>query len=58
MGFFDSFSDDNAIQGIKCDVTNCVHHNGKHNCTAKNISVGPIFANSCSDTVCATFEAK
>ncbi len=46
------------IKGIACDVKNCVHHNGENNCTAESIAVGPSFATSCTDTVCASFKPK
>lgn len=45
-------------EGIACDVTNCAYHDGKCTCTAERISVGPSFASSCTDTVCATFRQK
>ena len=44
------------IDGIVCDVKNCVHHDGETHCTAKEISVGPAYATKESDTVCATFK--
>ncbi len=44
------------IKGICCDVKNCVHHDGEHACTAKEIIVGPSYATSSSDTACATFK--
>ena len=46
------------IKGIKCDVKNCVHHNGNSHCVAGEIEVGPNYAVSCADTICATFENK
>lgn len=46
------------IDGIKCDVTNCVYHNGKSQCCAGCISVGPHNASSSTDTACVTFKAK
>ncbi len=44
------------IKGISCDVKNCIHHDGEHACTAKEITVGPSYATSSADTVCATFK--
>lgn len=44
------------IKGVCCDVKNCVHHDGECSCTAKEITVGPSYASSSSDTVCATFK--
>ena len=46
------------IQGITCSVKNCVHNDGQCYCTAERISVGPVTACTCGDTVCATFEHK
>ena len=47
-----------CIQGVVCDVKNCVHHDGECYCAAKEISVGPTYAISSADTVCATFKSK
>lgn len=71
MGFFDfdtqaynteqqrdSVRSPKHIKGIKCDVTNCVYHDGVNYCTADQISVGPSFAKSCTETVCATFKQR
>ena len=46
------------IKGIQCDVKNCVHHDGETYCTAGEIAVGPSYATSSADTVCAPFEQK
>lgn len=46
------------IKGVCCDVKNCVHHEGECDCTANRIAVGPSYASSCTDTVCATFKQK
>ena len=46
------------IEGIKCDVKNCVYHDCDTHCTAGQIAVGPSFATSSSDTICATFKEK
>lgn len=45
-------------KGVACDVTNCYYHDGECHCTAEKISVGPSYATSCTDTVCATFRQK
>jgi len=45
-------------KGVLCDVCNCVYHNGENHCTATKINVGPSYATSCTDTVCATFKQK
>ena len=46
------------IEGIKCDVKNCVYHDCETHCMAGQIAVGPSFATSSADTVCATFKEK
>ncbi len=45
-------------QGVSCDVSNCVYHDGSCTCTAEKINVGPSYATSSTDTVCATFKQK
>ena len=46
------------IKGILCDVKNCAYHNGKSECCAGCISVGPSSAESSSGTACVTFKPK
>ena len=46
------------IKGIVCDAVNCHYNDGDGACLAKQISVGPICATACTDTVCATFKLK
>ncbi|MBE6631827.1 MAG: DUF1540 domain-containing protein [Ruminococcaceae bacterium] len=46
------------IQGINCDVSNCYYNEKGCYCTAKQIAVGPSYATSSTDTVCATFKKK
>lgn len=46
------------IKGITCDVRNCVYHDTSNCCMAGHIAVGPSYAHSSSDTVCATFKPK
>ena len=48
----------NHIEGIKCNVEHCAYHNGKNDCYAGCISVGPNNAESSSETVCATFKPR
>jgi len=43
---------------VHCDVKNCVYHDKNGTCEAKKVTVGPTFAVSASDTICATFKAK
>ncbi|MBQ9779304.1 MAG: DUF1540 domain-containing protein [Clostridia bacterium] len=45
-------------KGISCDVKNCQYHEGDCYCVAQKIAVGPSFATSSTDTVCATFKPK
>ena len=42
--------------GVSCEVANCHYHDGKSHCTADRINVGPGYANSSADTICATFK--
>jgi len=46
------------IKGVVCDVVNCQYNDGDGSCRAKQISVGPICASACTDTVCATFKLR
>ena len=46
------------IRGVFCDVKNCIYNDEYDHCTADRISVGPTFASSTSDTVCATFRPR
>ena len=46
------------IKGIMCDVKNCAYHNGKSECCAGCISVGPSSADSSSATACVTFKPR
>lgn len=47
----------NTLYGIQCDVTNC-YYNEQKACAANEIKVGPQFASSSADTVCATFKPR
>ena len=46
------------IKDIVCDVQNCAYHNGKNQCYAGKISVGPHDAKSSSGTACVTFKPR
>lgn len=46
------------IDGIHCNVTNCVFHDPNDKCSADRIKVGPTFASTSADTACATFKRK
>ena len=53
-----SWGEKKHISGIVCNVSNCVHHDCETHCTAKEIAVGPSFATTSQDTICATFRQK
>ena len=63
-GFFDEDITENLnnppkhIKGVVCSVKNCEYHDSEGFCTANTINVGPGYAESCTDTVCATFKAR
>ncbi len=46
------------IKGVSCNVKNCVYHDGKCDCFAGKINVGPEQAMNSSGTLCATFKAR
>ena len=46
------------LRGVVCDVKNCVYNDQHSYCTAEKIAVGPTYATSCTDTVCATFRQR
>ena len=43
---------------IFCNVKNCAYHDGEQVCKANSIKIGPHFAVSSNDTICATFKGK
>ena len=43
---------------IVCRVQNCAYHCADSSCSASQIAVGPTYAASSKDTVCATFKPK
>lgn len=43
---------------IVCRVQNCAYHCEDSSCSATQIAVGPTYAPSSKDTVCATFKPK
>ena len=45
-------------KGIVCDVRNCIYHDKGNACTASQIAVGPSYAQSSAETVCATFKPQ
>lgn len=50
-------SSNDTLYGIHCDVTNC-YYNDQKACYADGIKVGPQYAASTADTVCATFRPQ
>lgn len=46
------------LRGVKCEVADCTFNNGKHECCANEICVGPCGAHCSAETVCATFKPK
>ena len=54
----DQFVPGRSDEQIVCKVQNCAYHCGDCKCTASQIAVGPIYASSGKDTVCATFKPK
>ena len=58
MELFNSQKEHSPASGIKCDVKNCVYHCNKEGCSAHKITVGPTFAVSSADTICATFKSR
>ncbi len=63
-GFFDEDITENLnnppkhIKGIICSVKNCIYHDTEGYCTANEVHVGPGYADSCTDTACATFSKR
>lgn len=47
-------NNENVINGICCDVTNCVYNNGECCCTAGEVHVKCPVGDSC-ETMCETF---
>lgn len=46
------------IRNLSCNVKNCVYNEDDRYCTASRINVGPSYAISSTETVCATFKPK
>ena len=63
-GFFDEEITENLnnppkhIKGLICSVKNCQYHDTQGYCTASEVHVGPGYADSCTDTACATFAKR
>ena len=62
MAFFENRSPgskgEKHLKGVVCDVKNCAYHDGDSFCAAGRIAVGPSFAKTAGETVCATFKPK
>lgn len=50
--------DQDYIEGIKCDVSNCYYNQDSTYCTAGEIKVGPHNALTPDDTACITFRPE
>ena len=50
--------DGKAIKGIVCGVKSCAYHDGTSFCTANEIRIGPSYAVSSTQTVCATYRPR
>ena len=54
------------LNGVTCDVCNCVYNNDTHECHAPHIDIGPQdpavsgdeHADTTADTICGTFKAE
>ena len=56
MEFSDRTDDYTSV--VSCNVKTCKYHDGEYSCTAGKIDVGPTYASSATDTICATFKPK
>lgn len=46
------------IRGIRCDVSSCAYHDGVNFCTADQVKIGPSYAVSSTETICATYRPR
>lgn len=46
------------IRAITCDVASCAYHDGTNYCTAEKVKIGPSYAVSSTETICATYKPK
>ena len=53
-----TFSSKDNLNGISCDVCNCVYNKNTKQCHATSIEIGPQYAVNSADTVCATFKKE
>lgn len=54
--FSDSARD--CIRALRCDVTSCSYHDGTGFCTAREVKIGPSYAVSSTETICATYRPR
>jgi hypothetical protein len=59
MSIFKEYEEDihDSTNHVRCEVTNCRYNHGDA-CGAEEITVGPSFAITRSDTVCSTFKPE
>ncbi|MBR2350560.1 MAG: DUF1540 domain-containing protein [Clostridia bacterium] len=48
--------DGKAIKGIVCGVKSCAYHDGKDQCHAQSVCIGPCDAQCSASTACATYK--
>ncbi len=46
------------VRALKCDVASCAYHDGANYCTAEHVKIGPSYAVSSTETICATYKPK
>ncbi|MBE6904051.1 MAG: DUF1540 domain-containing protein [Ruminococcaceae bacterium] len=56
MDLFNNHENKKGHKNIKCNVCNCVYHCDDNHCGADSINVGPSFADTAAQTVCASFK--
>ncbi|WMJ23940.1 DUF1540 domain-containing protein [Paludicola sp. MB14-C6] len=54
----DKNHDKPPINGICCDVENCIYNNHESGCTANTVKIGPQFATTCNDTACQSYQKQ
>lgn len=46
------------IRGVRCDVESCAFHDGVNYCTAEEVKIGPSYAVSSTQTICASYRPR
>ncbi len=54
--FYAMQESEKILEGVCCEVENCVYNNGRHCCTAERIQVKNRMAILGEETMCETFE--